>query len=171
MTGEHFGMTFTRAQISNFLWREDVRFEQKITLPKPLYSEKRNNNGYIMIKVTMTGPKKKCWYEKHRWLWEQANGKIPEGMVIIFLDNNPLNCTLENLAVVSKAECVKLSQLKLRSDNREITLAGIAVVKHLLAIHSRLEERLGQKGHKQFINNESRRKIAKERAGGEGQTI
>jgi hypothetical protein len=66
---------------------------------------------------------------------------------------------LENLAIISKAEKVKLSQLKLRSDNREITLAGVAVVKHLLAIHSRLNKKIGSKEHKLFINRESKRRI------------
>jgi hypothetical protein len=107
----------------------------------------------------MTGPKEMQWQDKHRWVWEQANGKIPEGMDIIFLDNNRLNCTLENLAMVSKAERVQLSKLKLRSDNREITLAGIAVVKHLLATHNLLEDRMGRKGHKSFVDTASRKRV------------
>jgi hypothetical protein len=155
---EHFGVTFTIFQISNVLLREGIRFENKF-MSKPLYSEKRNSRGYIMIKITMTGPKRKRWQEKHRWIWEPANGKIPKGMNIIFLDNNPSNCTLKNLAMVSKAENVQLSKLKLRSDNREITLAGIAVVRHLLATHNRLEEMLGPKDHRLFINNESKKRV------------
>jgi hypothetical protein len=157
--GKHFGMTFTICQISNILLREGIRFGNKFSIYKPLYSEKINSKGYLTINVSMTVTKKRQWEEKHRWIWEQANGKIPKGMIIIFLDKNPLNCTLENLAMVSKAESIQLSKLKLRSDNREITLAGIAVVKHLIATHNKLEKMIGPKAHKIFVNNTSKKRV------------
>jgi hypothetical protein len=156
---KHFGRTFTKPQISNFLWREGIRYGRpglNVAVSKPLYSE-RKNHGCILIKVAMTGTRNERWQEKHRWIWEQANGKIPKGMNIIFLDNNPLNCTLENLAMVSRAEKVKLAQFKLRSANREITLAGIAIVKHLLAIHGRLDKKIGSKAHRRFTEEYRRR--------------
>jgi hypothetical protein len=163
---EHFGMTFRKAQISNFLWREGISYGHglKPAISKPLYSERKQSDGCILIKVAMTGTRTERWQEKHRWIWEQANGKIPKGMNIIVLDNNPLNCTLENLAMVSRAEKVKLAQFKLRSTNREITLAGIAVVKHLLAIHSRLKKMIGIEEHERFLNKEYKERRKKRMA-------
>jgi hypothetical protein len=107
----------------------------------------------------MTGPQEKRWQEKHRWLWEQEHGKIPAGMNIIFLDKNPLNCTLKNLAMVSKAEQIIISQHGLHFDNPEATLAGIAIARHLLTIHSRLNKMLGPKEHRRFISREYARRI------------
>jgi hypothetical protein len=56
--------------------------------------------GYIYIKVSDGDP----MMMKHRWLWEQANGPIPEGCIIIFRDGDTHNCSLENLELVSREE-------------------------------------------------------------------
>jgi hypothetical protein len=150
---------------TEFTLRATYRFTSKIGLKKgnknnfyPVGSERIDTRGYIETKIAMHGPGA-LWVKKHRLVWEQNNGKIPTGMNIIFLDYNPLNCALENLAMISDAENTTLSHLGLRSDNPEITLTGIAIVKHLLATHKRLEKILGKKGHKNFINNESRKRV------------
>lgn len=52
------------------------------------------------------------WYIKadqrikplHTWLWESANGKLPKGFVIRFKDGNTLNCVIENLELITRAE-------------------------------------------------------------------
>jgi hypothetical protein len=159
MINDTFETAFSRYQVNRFF--SYYKYDKTVYKNKPehpVYKE-RITGSHIYIKVPTSGPYKKRWHKKSRWIWEQANGKIPEGMIIIFLDNNPLNCALENLAMVSRAEQVKLSQLNLRSDNKEITLAGIAVVKHLIAVHNQLEERLGKSGHKNFISNASRKRM------------
>ena len=33
----------------------------------------------------------------HRWVWEQANGPIPPGMVVMHVDDEPRNANLANL--------------------------------------------------------------------------
>lgn len=43
-----------------------------------------------------------CWEYKHKIVWEEANGKIPDGRVIIFLDGDESNCDLRNLYCTSK---------------------------------------------------------------------
>ena len=45
----------------------------------------------------------------HLYLWENAHGKLPTNKVLRFKDGNPLNCTLDNLICVSKAEVMKKS--------------------------------------------------------------
>jgi hypothetical protein len=118
------------------------------------------SDGYVYIKISMKGNRKsRYWKAKHRWVWEQANGEIPEGIDIIFLDGDRHNIILENLAAVTKAEEIKLVQYGLISNNREFTLAGIALVKHQLAIHDRLEKTLGTNGHHLFINKISRKRV------------
>jgi hypothetical protein len=127
MASSHFGLAFTVSHLSNSLRDSGIRH-------RPLYSERIDKkDGYTWIKISITSPKRKAWKEKHRWLWEQANGPIPEGMVIIFLDRDRRNCELENLALISRAENVKLIQLGLISNDREATLTGIAIVRHLLS--------------------------------------
>jgi hypothetical protein len=40
----------------------------------------------------------------HVYLWEQANGPVPEGHICVFKDGNTLNCTLENIECITRAE-------------------------------------------------------------------
>jgi hypothetical protein len=54
-----------------------------------------NSEGYIRSKVLKNG-KRVTSYE-HRYVWEQANGKIPEGFHIHHRDGNKRNNKIENL--------------------------------------------------------------------------
>lgn len=71
---------------------------------------------------------------KHRYVWEQAHGPIPEGMMVIFLDGNTRNCELSNLALIVKEENVILNAKKLRSQDAQATKVAITVAKLNLAI-------------------------------------
>lgn len=42
------------------------------------------------------------WELLQRHVWAQANGEIPAGFIVIFLDGNYLNCELNNLQVISR---------------------------------------------------------------------
>ena len=70
---------------------------------KPVGSERVNVDGYIERKVAE--PNK--WECKHRIIWKQAHGDIPKGCNIQFKDGNPLNCTLSNLYLISRANQMK----------------------------------------------------------------
>lgn len=63
-------------------------------------SERVNVDGYIEIKVAEPNR----WRLKHRVIWEQANGSIPKGFNVQFKNHNPLDCRIENLYLISKAE-------------------------------------------------------------------
>ena len=59
-----------------------------------------NVYGYIEIKVSEPN----SWRLKHRVMWEQVNGTIPRGYNVQFKNHNPLDCRIENLYLISKAE-------------------------------------------------------------------
>lgn len=44
------------------------------------------------------------WELLQRYVWTKANGEIPRGSVVIFLDGNYLNCELTNLKVITRRE-------------------------------------------------------------------
>jgi len=56
--------------------------------------------GYVYIKVSDDAK----MVMKHRWVWEQAHGEIPEGYNIAFRDGDTRNCSLDNLELVSRED-------------------------------------------------------------------
>ena len=63
-------------------------------------AERINVYGYIEIKVSEPN----MWRLKHRVMWEQVYGTIPMGYNVQFKNHNPLDCRIENLYLISKAE-------------------------------------------------------------------
>ena len=68
-------------------------------------------NGTINVRADKTGRlyqyikiKDSHWELLQRYVWTQANGEIPRGSVVIFLDGNYLNCELSNLQVITRKE-------------------------------------------------------------------
>ncbi len=97
---------------------------------RPIGSEREDRNGYILIKI-QDGHKNKNWTRKHRYLYEQAHGKISKGHKVIFADGNNRNFDLDNLIVISNAEELIMNQRKLITKNREYTKVGANIAKLL----------------------------------------
>jgi len=102
---------------------------------RPIGTEEIRADGYIWVKVN-DKPKVQTsenWKQKQRLIWERANGPIPEGHIVIFRDNNRLNCELSNLALISRAEHAIMNNLGLRLGEETIdTSIGIAKVMNLI---------------------------------------
>jgi len=132
---------------------EQIRYARKnhVKLPKkrfPLLTETIDNQGYINIKVSNSSNiTKENWKRKHIWVWEKANGKIPKGYIVIFLDGCKTNCVLENLALVSKGENALLNHFGLRNRNTEITKTGIVIVRHKIALTKAIKRRRRNEKH------------------------
>jgi len=58
-----------------------------------------SGRGYKYIRLA-----KGKWVLYHRHLWKQHHGSIPKGMCIVFRDGDSLNCTIENLEMISRKE-------------------------------------------------------------------
>jgi hypothetical protein len=57
---------------------------------------------------------------KHVWIWEQANGPVPEGHVVAFRDSDRMNICLENLMLVPRAELLDMNRMKYRESHPDI---------------------------------------------------
>ncbi len=91
---------------------------------RPIGSERVGKDGYILIKIQDKNLQKN-WMPKHRYLYEQKYGKIPEGYKLIFADGNKLNFDLDNLVLVSYSEELIMNRRGLISDNADITKTGV----------------------------------------------
>lgn len=82
---------------------------------KPIGHERIcSKDGFILIKVAEPNPytdAKTRYRLKHHVIWEKDNGPIPSGNVVRFKDNNLLNCTIDNLEMVTKAEHLQMNKL------------------------------------------------------------
>jgi len=67
---------------------------------KSLGSECVAANGYVKVKVSETGDSNERWKLKHREVWKQHHGEVPDGYVLVFLDGDKHNCDISNLACV-----------------------------------------------------------------------
>lgn len=78
--------------------------------------------GYWKIKIA----EPRTWVFEHRYVWESRNGPVPKGYVIIFIDGNTDNVTIENLELVTRGELALLNKQyrwqEIPSDERKTVL-------------------------------------------------
>ena len=60
-------------------------------------------DGYLWRKVT-DGHGRHDWRQVHVMLWEQHNGPVPKGLILVFRDRNKQNIQLDNLELITRAE-------------------------------------------------------------------
>lgn len=90
---------------------------------RPLGSERINVDGYTEIKVAE--PNK--WRLKHNVIWEEHNGTIPKGYVVIFGDRNPLNLDINNLILVSRQQLLTLNINNLIQNDVNLTRTAVII--------------------------------------------
>ena len=86
-------------------------------------------DGYQLIKVSDKGKRYDMWKPLHRYIWEQHNGPIPEGMCVTFKDQNRMNCDIENLMLITQGENATMAKKHFRSENPELTEAGLNLIR------------------------------------------
>lgn len=103
---------------------------------RPIGSERFEKDGTVRVKVSDEGTWQERWKPKHRHVWEQANGPVPEGYCVLFLDQNPRNAQLENLYLVKKSVITRLNKNKMLTNDVELNKTAILVA----SIQARLGE-------------------------------
>lgn len=91
------------------------------------------NRNRIHIKVRDPETDKDKWRLKHVVLWEQAHGKVPDGHVLIFADQNPMNCTLDNLILVSRRQLAVINKQQLLQRDKKLNEVVINIADVMLA--------------------------------------
>ena len=80
-------------------------------------TERVHSDGYVYLRIASG-----C-VPKHRHVWEQANGAVPEGYVVAFRDGNRQNCDLTNLYLLSRADNARRRTLEETPEARKARLA------------------------------------------------
>ena len=92
---------------------------------------------YKYIKVSMEGGYWDRWTPLHRKVWEDHNGHIPKDMCIGFKDGNTLNCDINNLMLMSRAEISTMTKKGLRFDDPDLTETALYMVRLQQAANKR----------------------------------
>lgn len=98
---------------------------------KPLFSERTDGDGYIILKVRDKQHKgyDKNYILKSHYIWEKHYGKIPKGYNLIYLDGNKKNCCIENLALVKNSELVYINHNMKLSKHKDINETSLLIAK------------------------------------------
>lgn len=97
---------------------------------------KMNTDGYYMVKVADPN----VWEFCHRKAWEDANGKIPKGMMVCFKNGDKTDYRLENLMLISQEEHGWLNVMHMRSDIPEVTETAVTLAKLSTALRKRKKD-------------------------------
>lgn len=74
--------------------------------------ERISKDGYVEISINETNPYtgfERRYVQKHRHLWEQANGPVPEGHCLKCLDGDKTNTDPSNWAAIPRALLPRLN--------------------------------------------------------------
>jgi hypothetical protein len=74
--------------------------------------ERISQDGYVEVSVAETNPHtgyERRYVLKHRWLWERANGPVPEGHALKCLDGDRTNCDPSNWQAVPRSLLPRLN--------------------------------------------------------------
>ena len=99
---------------------------------KPIGYERISKDGYVEVKVKMRPSSPDCndnFVAKHRLIWEQLHGPIPDDCVVIFKDGDKQNFDPDNLALVTKAQRLQMTRRGLFSSDPKMTEAGMMIAK------------------------------------------
>ena len=101
-----------------------------------------SKDGYTWIKVNEQNPYtgfSTCYKLKHKVIWENIYGPIPEGMIVAFIDGDKRNCSHDNLMLISRAELLRLNQYNYAAHPADIKPTILALAKVEVKIFSHLK--------------------------------
>jgi len=109
----------------------------------PMGYERLSKDGYVEVKVP--GINKHTGYDghfilKHKYIWEQRHGDIPEGMSLTFIDGDRTNICIENLELIRRAVLLQLNRHGIKDLPGELLPSMRAVAELEVAMHRRVRE-------------------------------
>jgi hypothetical protein len=94
----------------------------------PVGTEIMKSDGYIWIKLREQGlpgrPWRK-WEQKHRMIWEAANGPVPDKCKVTFINGDHNDCSIENLMLVTNSQHCYLNHTHIRGMDKDSLNIGL----------------------------------------------
>lgn len=110
--------------------------------------ERADKAGYIWLCIDEVNPhtgRPRRYVMKQRHIWQQANGLIPKGSVIKFIDGDRANCSLGNLRLITQAQNAILNKSGLGTITGEPLESALLIVKVKQAGQKRIKALNGER--------------------------
>lgn len=95
--------------------------------------ERINVYGYVEIKIDEPNPYVKGqmtrWKLKHIVVWKKEHGPVPDDYIITFLDGDKINCSPENLILITRKVHAYLNRNGYSDLSGELKMSAIALAK------------------------------------------
>ena len=88
-------------------FKHGVRRGVAVKLWKPIGSERISKDGYLERKINNDLPLNRRWRAVHLIVWEAANGPLPKGHAVCFINGDKTDIRAENLALVSRRDLMR----------------------------------------------------------------
>ena len=105
----------------------------------PIGTVVTNSQGYLIRKKLWDR-----WEFMHRAVWEEHNGPVPDGMIVMFKDGNKQNCDIGNLMLVSRGEIATMTKKGLRFEDPDLTEAAAGMVRLMISANKKRRRKEGQ---------------------------
>ncbi len=108
----------------------------------PIGTEVVTKDGYVKRKVSDGGPageSAKNWRLVQRLIWEEHNGPIPRGHLVVFKDGDKQNLSIENLELIDRRELARRNTIQRYPPE----------VVGAIRMHRKLQRELGRHDQKQ----------------------
>lgn len=103
----------------------------------PIGSTRISKEGISQIKVTDTGYPPRDWKAQHVVVWEQHNGPVPRGSIVVFCNRDRNDRRIENLECITRAENMHRNSLHRYPKEIALAMQAIGVLNRQINKHQR----------------------------------
>ena len=101
-----------------------------------VHPDSNNTKSYKWIRISLGK-----WKLLHKHIWEHINGPVPKNHCLWFKDGNSMNCVIENLELITRAENARRNHNKFLAYPEEL--------KSTIKVISKINKKLKEHGTKQ----------------------
>ncbi|MGH8417987.1 MAG: HNH endonuclease signature motif containing protein [Pseudomonas sp.] len=106
-------------------------------LHMPIGTERVTKDGIRQRKVRDDGPPQKRWKSVHMIMWEETNGAVPDGHIVVFRDRDTANIQISNLELITRGENMRRNTIHRYPPELKDTIRQLGKLKRAISEVSR----------------------------------
>jgi len=109
--GKAYPVAATNPNCRRTQFKKGERQGVAVKLWKPIGTERVSKDGYLERKVNDDLPLQRRWRAVHLIMWEAANGPLPKGHAVTFVNGDKTDIRLDNLKLIPRGELMKRNSM------------------------------------------------------------